>query len=177
MSEQSPVEPDPLAVPQPFDSPIGLQSGPLGTHATYSSHPGMRRLLDGMSLHVVEWRHGGEILYVNQALCETFAQPRELLQGQNFYTRLFPGKFADQWDRARIALALGRPMNSFVTETRSTDERAKYFSWRLLPCMEASGQIHSILGLGLDVSSLALAEIMIERFAELLERTMKAEYP
>lgn len=140
--------------------------------ATNSIPPAnLEEIFDDMSSPVAEWNAQGEVLYVNDALCSITGLAWKDLVGKSFYDVVFPGCLEAQWDGVREGFARLEPVANHITELHDRKGNVRAISWTIVLKRRTSGELTSILGFGLDVTSFAFAQRELRFLANVLATT------
>jgi len=135
------------------------------------SPAGMMEILDGMNAPAVEWSADGSVLYANPAFLAITGHEMDELIGKHFYTVVFPGALADQWDMPRLDFIRLKAAAGHVTELFRKDGGFAAVSWTTILRASHEGKLKSILGIGLDVTSLARAQQELRFLADTLAKS------
>lgn len=131
----------------------------------------LEEIFDDMSSPIAEWNACGETLYANNAFCSITGLAWKDLIGRSFYKVVFPGRLEAQWDGVRDDFARLKPVANHITELYDRKGGVRAISWTIVLKRNASGDLASILGFGLDVTSFAFAQRELRYLANVLATT------
>lgn len=137
----------------------------------------LEKLFDCLDAFVVEWDAQGEVIYVNANLCELRGcKPADLL-GRSVFETLFPGKYADQWDQARMSFVRSIPVADYRATFPDTQGKEHTVLWTTALRTQASGRLSSVIAFGIDITELSIAMRSLKELTHTLEKVFGVVAP
>lgn len=130
----------------------------------------LEKLFDCLDALVIEWDAQGAVLYVNDKLCGLRRCTSAALLGQPFYETIFPGKYRDQWDRARMSFVRSMPVADYVTTLPDAQGKEHTVMWTTALRTGEAGRLSSVIAFGIEITELSLAMHSLKDLTRTLER-------
>lgn len=130
----------------------------------------LERLFDCLDAIVVEWDAQGVVVYVNANLCGLRRCAPGDVVGRSIFDTLFPGKYADQWDRARMSFVRSIPVSNYKTTLPDTQGKEHTVLWTTALRTHASGRLGGVIAFGIEITELSMAMQSLKDLTRTLEK-------
>ena len=130
----------------------------------------LEKLFDCLDALVVEWDAHGELVYANANLCALRRCTAADVIGRSIFDTLFPGKYADQWDRARMSFVRSIPVSSYKTTLPDTRGKEHVVLWTTALRTDASGRLNGVIAFGIEITELSMAMQSLKDLTRTLEK-------
>lgn len=130
----------------------------------------LERLFDCLDALVVEWDAEGTVVYANDQLCALLRRTPGDILGRSVYATLFPGKYADQWDRARMSFVRSIPVADYPATLPDAQGQEHKVLWTTALRTLDTGRLSSVIAFGIDITDLSIAMQSLKDLTRTLEK-------
>lgn len=129
-------------------------------------------IIYGSPALIIGIRNSGNCSFVNPATLNTILYNKKEIIGQNWWKKLYPGKYYEQVTQLFEDVKNGEVVDYEMTLVRK-DGVERVVSWNSLSFFDKNGATTEIVGFGNDVTELKKAQFELKKYTEDLEVLVK----